>query len=340
MSAIGSLFTASAQKDAAAHTNKTNYRMNQENNELNREIAEKNLQLQQNQFEYQQSLNDIQMQREDSAISRMVNDARNAGVSPLANIQGASSSPLVSAPAPQLNMQYQAGHNETPDLSALQGVGEILNNIQQYKSQALDNQRKQIENEYQAKTLSTRVDDAKMENILKRYNALDAREKRYYNDYFHINDNMSEEEKKLRILNTLIKNSKPGNKPTMTGKEQREHLENPDFNFNDYVHFGYFDKDNLQNLQETTDAITGFLSSKVENFFKSQNDSFPENKQKRLEELANKKQLYRGNLTKAEKAEYEKLKKEYLEHQNKQKNKKPDLSKMLWNKFGSYIMGN
>ena len=68
-------------------------------------IANKNLEMQQNAFDYQKQLNSTQMEREDSAMQRLVEDYKRAGFSPLAAIgsSGASSSPLSSGQAPQLD---------------------------------------------------------------------------------------------------------------------------------------------------------------------------------------------------------------------------------------------
>lgn len=89
------------------NTNETNERVSHETNELNKQIADQNLQFQQQQFDYQKALNQTQMQREDTAIQRQVADSRAAGISPLAGLSGAASSPLTSAEAPQSGMQYQ-----------------------------------------------------------------------------------------------------------------------------------------------------------------------------------------------------------------------------------------
>lgn len=58
--------------------------------------ARKNLNFQKQQFRYQQSMNQLQMQREDSAYQRAVNDAQAAGLSPLAVSGGAVTGDLSS----------------------------------------------------------------------------------------------------------------------------------------------------------------------------------------------------------------------------------------------------
>ena len=337
MSVLGSSISAGASIFNTKATNEANKETTQMTNDLNKQIADKNLALQREQYEYQKSLNDIQMQREDTAIQRMVSDARNAGVSPLANLQGSSSTALTSAPAPQSNMHYEGYNHQSADLSSLSGIGNILNYFQNYKSLALDNERKELENEYVRKTMDTKIDNDKIDNILKRYNALDAREKRYYNNYFHINDNMSDSEKSIRILNTLMKNNNGVTTPTMTGKAQRDELENPNFDFSKFTHFGYFDNDNLGDLNSIVDNFTKYLTTQVNNFFPD--NSFPEAKLKRMQEIERKNFQYHGNLSKSEKKEYEKLKQEYLDSKYKS-SKKFNLSKMLWNKLGASLIGD
>ena len=68
-------------------------------------IANKNLELQQNAFDYQKELNTTQMEREDSAMQRLVADYKKAGFSPLAAIgsNGSSSTALSSGQAPQFD---------------------------------------------------------------------------------------------------------------------------------------------------------------------------------------------------------------------------------------------
>lgn len=59
--------------------------------------ARKNLDFQKEQFRYQQYMNQLQMQREDSAYQRAVNDAQAAGLSPLAVSGGAVTGDLSSS---------------------------------------------------------------------------------------------------------------------------------------------------------------------------------------------------------------------------------------------------
>lgn len=76
-----------------------------DNLNLNKQIAQQNFDLSKEQFQYQARLNQIQMDREDTAFQRQVSDLKAAGLSPLMVAgNGASSSPLTSAQAPQFDL--------------------------------------------------------------------------------------------------------------------------------------------------------------------------------------------------------------------------------------------
>lgn len=70
-------------------------------NKLNAQLGQQNLALQREAFDYQKSLNAQTMQREDTEVQRHVKDLAAAGLSPLSDQSGASSSQQTSAPAPQ-----------------------------------------------------------------------------------------------------------------------------------------------------------------------------------------------------------------------------------------------
>lgn len=84
--------------------------------------AKKNLEFQREQFEYQKKLNELQMQREDTALQRGVNDARAAGLSPLA---AAPSSAAAMSSTGFSGTSTDAG---TIDTSSLSGLSSAANN--------------------------------------------------------------------------------------------------------------------------------------------------------------------------------------------------------------------
>lgn len=95
--------------------------------------GKKNFDMQQEQFKYQKELNEKVMQREDSAIQRQVADMQKAGFTKWGAGSGASSSSLVSAPAPQSNVDFNG---------LLSGIANIVNastNAKAQKSQSAVN---------------------------------------------------------------------------------------------------------------------------------------------------------------------------------------------------------
>lgn len=126
-------------------------------------VANNNLALQQNAFNYQQQLNQTQMQREDSAMQRRVADLLQAGFSPLAAVgsNGASSSPLSSANAPQMDM---TGIN--------QASGNYIDIAKQYSQLHMmaynDNQNRKLQARLQAQSLKqgAKIALAEMRNQL------------------------------------------------------------------------------------------------------------------------------------------------------------------------------
>lgn len=120
MSVIGDFFTGIGVLGQAKEANEQNKLLAQQQyldsvqqakeNQLvneqfdwNKKVAQMNYDLQKDQFSYQKELNDLQVQREDTAYTRAVQDLKSAGLSPLMLSSGASSAPLSSASAPQMD---------------------------------------------------------------------------------------------------------------------------------------------------------------------------------------------------------------------------------------------
>lgn len=101
---VGIYSSIKQAKDSEEASSKTN-QLAEDNLNLNKDVAQKNFDLSKEQFEYQKQLNNLQMQREDSAFQRQVSDLKAAGLSPLMVAgNGAASSPLNAASAPQFDM--------------------------------------------------------------------------------------------------------------------------------------------------------------------------------------------------------------------------------------------
>lgn len=97
-------------------------------------IAKQNRRLQKQQFNYQKSLNNILMQREDDAVQRRVADLKAAGLSPvLAAGSAASSTPLHSAPAPQMDFKSNMQDRMAAILGAIQMEKNISKTVSENK---------------------------------------------------------------------------------------------------------------------------------------------------------------------------------------------------------------
>lgn len=96
----------------------------QETNQANKEINEENLAFQREQFDYQKQLNQLQMEREDTAFSRLASDAQKNGINPmaLAGSSGASTSPLSSTSFGGVSA------NQIPNIQQNNIVGDAISN--------------------------------------------------------------------------------------------------------------------------------------------------------------------------------------------------------------------
>lgn len=143
----------------------------------NKKVAQQNFLLQQNQFDYQKQLNDLQMQREDSAYQRQIADLKAAGFSPLMASGGASSSPLSSANAPQLDVTgVNQGYSSKQD--AYRRYQEQKNFERQMEFDKWQSRKQTL---LQTAGLAQQVASAYYDNQLKRENI---KSKRYENDFY------------------------------------------------------------------------------------------------------------------------------------------------------------
>lgn len=166
--------------------NLANQQMDLANEQLdwNKKVAQQNFMLQQNQFDYQKQLNDTQMQREDTAYQRQIADLKAAGFSPLMASGGASSSPLSSANAPQLdvtgtNQGYSSAQNAySSKMDAYRRYQEQRNFERQMEFDKWQSRKQTL---LQTAGLAQQVASAYYDNQLKRENI---KSKRYENDFY------------------------------------------------------------------------------------------------------------------------------------------------------------
>lgn len=171
-------------------------------NAWTREFSEKqyeeNMAFQREQYEYAKGLQAQQWNREDTAIQRQVADARAAGVSPLANMQGSSSSlgsasvGGVAGQAPVLT----APSYGNPFADLMQGISAI----QDIKGKKLSNEASQLGVDFQrannkfalAQNLYKTISDSTVLENLMRDNE--------FKQYYGITDSMEKEQKIWQVI--------------------------------------------------------------------------------------------------------------------------------------------
>lgn len=134
LASIGTSIYNSFQQNKA---NKKNAEAQEDVASLQREQLDWNKQMANRDFEYNKQLQEKIFQREDSAVQRMVEDNRKAGLSPIAGLSGASAGQALEANTPQLDQnltapQYSANQINA-DFSSLSNLGSQLQNYQQSK---------------------------------------------------------------------------------------------------------------------------------------------------------------------------------------------------------------
>lgn len=134
MASIGQGIYNSSQQNKA---NEANYELQRDTLELQREQQQLNREKADRDFEYNKQLQEKIFQREDSAVQRMVEDNRKAGLSPIAGLAGAGTGQALEANTPQLNQTFdtpQMSANQlTTEFSSLSQLGSQITNYEMNK---------------------------------------------------------------------------------------------------------------------------------------------------------------------------------------------------------------
>lgn len=209
-----------------------------------------NYNMQKKQLAYQKEQDAIQRQREDTAYQRTVKDMRAAGLNPLMMTSTDDSAPAVAG-------TLEAPQFDTSGISdAVSSLGTALGSLPQQINQfRLDRQRlkvqdeqlkqAQLQNKYDSSTLKYRVRSQAFQTIAGMYDTLDKRSKSIYNNFFGINDNMTDKERYLQIARKVLgfdKGTYNGN-----GSDYRELEHTLDLeNFDRYASPSKMTKDDLK----------------------------------------------------------------------------------------------
>ena len=218
----------------------------------NEKIAEQNLAFQKEKFAYDKQLQQQIFDREDTAYQRTVNDMRSAGVSPLAmqGLNGAGS--VVSTEAPQNGMVYDYSSGMSTDADKLNTMLSALGQISGVVTQAQEARSLRLQNDFYENTFQHRVAHEQAESILAKYNALDARDKRYFNNIFGVNSNMPREQQLANITATLSMSNDDfqSHLNKYSGKSLRD-FEDSNFDFTNMLSYGSYDKRTITTLLDS-----------------------------------------------------------------------------------------
>lgn len=231
--------------------NQENYRKELEV-ESNEKVAKQNLDFQKEKLEYDKQLQQQIFNREDSAYQRTVKDMRSAGVSPLA-MQGTNGAgAVVTTEAPQNGMVYDYTSGMSTDAEKFNTLIGAIGQISSVMSQSEQVRSLKLQNDFTEKTLNHRVAREQAETILSKYNALDARDKRYFNNIFAVNPNMPREQQLANITATLAMKEEDFNKriKQYSGTSLRD-FEDSNYDFSKMLSYGSYDKRHIRELLDT-----------------------------------------------------------------------------------------
>lgn len=261
-------FSAASNAIGTQITNDTNEKIAYENRNLSTEQFNQQMAFSREQYEYQKQMDDYNkalqqkvFEREDTALSRLKNDARNAGISPLAALS-ASGSPASSASISSGASTAQPGipsygqpNIQAPDFSSLANIipnmVSIAKGVQEVKGMRLNNE---LSAKLQLPQIVSAYNQVFRENSELRSLLSDENFKRYYG----ITDSMTDKERIARVVMRDvfgISNSYPGNwneSDDYNGEELRK-------KFSDVQQFGAFT--NKADGKAASDAVIKYLMS-------------------------------------------------------------------------------
>lgn len=228
--------------------------------ESNEKIAAQNLAFQKEKFQYDKDLQQQLFNREDTSYQRTVADMRSAGVSPLAmqGVDGAGEAIQTQAPHNDMVYDYMSGMSTDAEkfnnlLGAVGAISSLMQQTQQVRSLRL-------QNDFTERTLNDRVAHEQAQTILSRYSALDARDKRYFQNIFGVNEHMPRELQLANIASVLSMSDDDFNS-RLTGSSLRD-FESSDYDFYQMLNYGTYDKRLVRSLfRSFLSDITGSSSS-------------------------------------------------------------------------------
>lgn len=115
---------------------------NEKNYELQRKQLRANMATSERDFNYNKELQEKIFQREDSAVQRMVEDNRKAGLSPIAGLAGAGTGQALEANTPTFDAPQMSANQLAVDFSSLSSLGHQIDNYELSKDQLKLNQER------------------------------------------------------------------------------------------------------------------------------------------------------------------------------------------------------